>query len=177
MASKNTGRRGKPVRDRFTIPKAEFAAIGLLKVRAISLGTSVKKSELLRAGLMTLMGLSDAAYKAAIAAVPAIKAGRHLAGSLVEAAPTAPARTTAPSAPVPAKSAPSAVAKRAIRQVSEPAARKTPGPSISQSPPAPARPKARSATGQSATKAAAKTVAVPRKPAGSARARTTRLAR
>ena len=50
MASQNTkpsSKKPKLVRDSFTIPKAEFAAIELLKTRAIGLGTSVKKSELL----------------------------------------------------------------------------------------------------------------------------------
>lgn len=79
MASQNSKvspKKPKLVRDSFTIPKAEFAAIEALKTRAIALGTSVKKSELLRAGLMALQGLSDAAYKAALSAVPTLKTGR-----------------------------------------------------------------------------------------------------
>jgi hypothetical protein len=73
---KNTPKKPKLVRDSFTIPKAEFAAIETLKTRAIGLGVSVKKSELLRAGLMVLQGLNEAAYKSALAAVPALKTGR-----------------------------------------------------------------------------------------------------
>jgi hypothetical protein len=61
MASKNTGKSSKLVRDSFTIPKAEYLTIDALKTRAIAMGTSVKKSELLRAGLMVLKGMSDAA--------------------------------------------------------------------------------------------------------------------
>lgn len=78
MAShnKSTPKKAKLVRDSFTIPKAEFAAIDVLKTRAIALGTSVKKSELLRAGLMVLQGLSDAAFKNALGAVPTLKTGR-----------------------------------------------------------------------------------------------------
>ncbi len=75
MASQTT-KKPKLVRDSFTIPKAEFAAIETLKTRAIALGTSVKKSELLRAGLMALQGLNDAAFKAALLAVPTLKTGR-----------------------------------------------------------------------------------------------------
>lgn len=76
---KSASKKPKLVRDSFTIPKNEFAAIEALKARAIALGTSVKKSELLRAGLMALQGLSDAAYKAAVAAVPTLKTGRPAA--------------------------------------------------------------------------------------------------
>ncbi|MFN7122042.1 MAG: hypothetical protein ACK4NM_08415 [Hydrogenophaga sp.] len=75
MASQSN-KKPKLVRDSFTIPKAEFAAIETLKTRAIALGTSVKKSELLRAGLMALQGLNDAAFKAALSAVPTLKTGR-----------------------------------------------------------------------------------------------------
>ncbi len=75
MASQSN-KKPKLVRDSFTIPKAEFAAIETLKTRAIAMGTSVKKSELLRAGLMALQGLNDAAFKAALSAVPTLKTGR-----------------------------------------------------------------------------------------------------
>jgi hypothetical protein len=66
----------KLVRDSFTIPKAEYAAIDLLKRRAATLGRTPKKSELLRAGLMVLSSLTDSAFSQALAAVPAIKTGR-----------------------------------------------------------------------------------------------------
>ena len=88
-SSKPTHKKPKLVRDSFTIPKTEFAAIDTLKTRAISMGTSVKKSELLRAGLMLLTGLSDAAFKAAIAAVPTLKTGRPAAEKKAEPAKTA----------------------------------------------------------------------------------------
>jgi hypothetical protein len=83
---KTTVKKAKLVRDSFTIPKTEYAAIDGLKNRAIELGTSVKKSELLRAGLMALQALSDAAYKRALAAVPALKTGRP--ATEVETAPS-----------------------------------------------------------------------------------------
>lgn len=66
----------KLVRDSFTIPKAEYAVLDALKLRGVTLGRSVKKSELLRAGIATLAALSDAAFVAVLKAVPAIKTGR-----------------------------------------------------------------------------------------------------
>lgn len=66
----------KLVRDSFTIPKDEYVVIELLKVRAGKLGQSVKKSELLRAGIKALAALSDIQFKAALSNVPAIKTGR-----------------------------------------------------------------------------------------------------
>ena len=66
----------KLVRDSFTIPKDEYAVIEALKQRANALAQPVKKSELLRAGLKMLAGLSDAALRSALQAVPSIKTGR-----------------------------------------------------------------------------------------------------
>ena len=90
QTSKSSPKKPKLVRDSFTIPKAEFAAIETLKTRAIGLGTSVKKSELIRAGLMALQGLGDAAYKAALAAVPTLKTGRPSADKPAAAPAVAP---------------------------------------------------------------------------------------
>ncbi len=118
--SKNTPRKPKLVRDSFTIPKAEYAAIEALKSRAIAMGTSVKKSELLRAGLMALMAMSDAGFKAAVAAVPTLKPGRPHAEVAPAAKPrpaskAAPAKTPAkaPAAKTAAKTAVKAAAKKA----------------------------------------------------------------
>lgn len=66
----------KLVRDSFTIPKDEYLVIENLKQRAVGLSHPVKKSELLRAGLKLLAGLSDAALRTALQAVPSIKTGR-----------------------------------------------------------------------------------------------------
>lgn len=74
--NKTPTKKPKLVRDSFTIPKAEFMVIEDMKTRAIALGTSVKKSELIRAGLKLLQSLNDSDYKAAIAAVPTLKTGR-----------------------------------------------------------------------------------------------------
>jgi hypothetical protein len=66
----------KLVRDSFTIPKLEYVVLEALKQRATKLTRSVKKSELLRAGIKALAALSDAAFLSALDKVPAIKTGR-----------------------------------------------------------------------------------------------------
>lgn len=66
----------KLVRDSFTIPKDEYVVIDSLKVRAGKLGQTVKKSELLRAGVKALAAMSDIQFKAALSNVPTIKTGR-----------------------------------------------------------------------------------------------------
>jgi len=71
----------KLVRDSFTIPKAEYVVLDDLKQRAARLTRPAKKSELLRAGIKLLAGLSDAAFLTALEQVPAIKTGRPTLGS------------------------------------------------------------------------------------------------
>lgn len=125
QSNKTSPKKPKLVRDSFTIPKTEFAAIDQLKTRAIALGTSVKKSELLRAGLMVLQGLNDAAYKVALAAVPTLKTGRPT----VTGKPTATKPVAKPTARKAAKPAaksiakPAAPATQAAAKVASPAAK------------------------------------------------------
>jgi hypothetical protein len=69
-------RKPKLVRDSFTIPKLEYQVLEALKQRAVQLAQPAKKSELLRAGIKALAALSDTDFRAALAAVPAIKTGR-----------------------------------------------------------------------------------------------------
>ncbi len=66
----------KVVRDSFTLPKSELLQITDMKKRAMALGVEVKKSELIRAGLQALVGMSDTAFKKSVAQVPTIKTGR-----------------------------------------------------------------------------------------------------
>lgn len=66
----------KLVRDSFTFPKDEYQAIAALKVKALGLKQSVKKSEILRAGLMLISSLNDKSFLAALNKVPALKTGR-----------------------------------------------------------------------------------------------------
>ena len=66
----------KLVRDSFAIPKSEYAVLDALKLRAATLARPAKKSEVMRAGIAALAGMSDEAFLAALAAVPALKTGR-----------------------------------------------------------------------------------------------------
>jgi hypothetical protein len=66
----------KLVRDSFTFPKAEYEVLEAMKQRATKLKVTVKKTELLRAGIKSLAALGDAAFLSAIAAVPSLKTGR-----------------------------------------------------------------------------------------------------
>jgi hypothetical protein len=142
QSNKTSPKKPKLVRDSFTIPKTEFAAIDTLKNRAIALGTSVKKSELLRAGLMVLQGLNDAAYKAALSAVPTLKTGRPATAEKKAAPKTAakPAvkpvtKAKAPVKPAPRKPAAKPTASKAApaprAAAKRPAARRRPAPAKS----------------------------------------------
>ena len=71
----------KMIRDSFTIPNTEYVVIDALKERAGKLSRAAKKSELLRAGVKALAAMSDAAFLAALTAVPTIKTGRPAATS------------------------------------------------------------------------------------------------
>jgi hypothetical protein len=117
MSNTKTGsKKIKLVRDSFSLPKAEYASIDTLKKRAMTMGVSVKKSELLRAGLMWLNGASDSALKAALTAVPTLKTGRPAAETPKKAATKPVAKTSAkPAAKAPVKAAPrkAPVAKKA----------------------------------------------------------------
>src|SRR5262245_37504230 len=66
----------KLLRDSFTIPASEYELIAVIKQRAVSLQHPAKKSEVLRAGLKVLAAMDEAALRAALEAVPAVKTGR-----------------------------------------------------------------------------------------------------
>jgi hypothetical protein len=66
----------KMVRDSFTFPKDEYTVMDALKLRAAKLGHPVKKTELLRAGVKAIAGMTDAALLSALKAVPSLKTGR-----------------------------------------------------------------------------------------------------
>lgn len=66
----------KLVRDSFTIPKTEYTVLQDLKLRAAQSGAAAKKSEILRAGITALAAMNDAAFSAALRAVPPLKTGR-----------------------------------------------------------------------------------------------------
>ena len=75
-AKADKAKKPKLVRDSFTIPKAEYTVLDELKQRAAKLGRPVKKSEVLRAGVKALAGMTDASFLATLSSVPAVKTGR-----------------------------------------------------------------------------------------------------
>ncbi|ASW00209.1 hypothetical protein [Paraburkholderia aromaticivorans] len=66
----------KVVRDSFTMPKSDYDKIAALKQTCLDAGVSVRKSELLRAGLILLEAASAKRLLAAISAVETVKTGR-----------------------------------------------------------------------------------------------------
>jgi len=68
-------RKVKLVRDNFTMPKLEYLMLEALKLRAGALGSSVKKNELIRAGIKALAAMPDSHFSTAIKAVQTLKTG------------------------------------------------------------------------------------------------------
>ncbi len=64
------------VRDSFTMPRREYELLDVLKGRLMLLSRAAKKSELLRAGVVTLARLSDVELLAAVNRIPSLKTGR-----------------------------------------------------------------------------------------------------
>ena len=149
----------KLVRDSFSMPKNEYAAIDALKARALGMQLVAKKSELLRAGLLALSAMDDASLRTMLSAVPTLKTGRPkkaeaAAPAATKAAPAkAPAKTPA-TASAPA-AAPALPARTRARRA--PAATKAPAPAAqpvakATSTRAPARKPAAKAAGKAAAK-------------------------
>jgi hypothetical protein len=74
--AKPAPKKEKVVRDSFTMPKSDYAKIAALKQKCLDAGMSVKKSEVLRAGLLLLEGATSQRLLAAISAVETVKTGR-----------------------------------------------------------------------------------------------------
>jgi hypothetical protein len=66
----------KVVRDSFTMPEDEYRVLSEIKKRCLAGGIDVKKSELLRAGLQSLAGMTQAALKKQLSKLAEIKIGR-----------------------------------------------------------------------------------------------------
>lgn len=64
------------IRDSFTLPKTDYDLISTLKKRAMKLGVSATKSELVRAGLHALTQLSDDRLATVIEKLDKVKTGR-----------------------------------------------------------------------------------------------------
>ncbi len=73
---KEKQRKPKLVRDSFTMPEDEYAVLGEVKKACLKAGVEVKKSELLRVGVSLIRQLDSVKLKAALDALPALKAGR-----------------------------------------------------------------------------------------------------
>jgi hypothetical protein len=73
---KGEGKKAKVIRDTFTIPVAEYQQLAVLKQRAQVPGGKVKKSELLRAGLVVLSALSVSQLQKVLLELEPVKTGR-----------------------------------------------------------------------------------------------------
>ncbi|MFZ6730846.1 hypothetical protein ACO0LG_02875 [Undibacterium sp. Ji42W] len=69
-------KKAKLVRDSFTMPESEYAALGAVKKACLKAGVEVKKSQLLRIGVALLSKTEVPALKKLIAALAPLKAGR-----------------------------------------------------------------------------------------------------
>lgn len=69
-------RKTKMVRDSFTMPEHDYALITVLKERCSSNGAHVKKSELLRAGLVALSKLNGPTLLKRVGQLEKIRTGR-----------------------------------------------------------------------------------------------------
>ena len=66
----------KVVRDTFTMPREDYEKLAVLKQRCLDAGVAVKKSELVRAGLLLLASEPTKRLLAAVKAVEPVKTGR-----------------------------------------------------------------------------------------------------
>lgn len=66
----------KVVRDSFTMPQSEYQKITEIKELCLKAGVQVKKSEVLRAGVIALSAMSEAELILALSALDKIKTGR-----------------------------------------------------------------------------------------------------
>lgn len=73
---KDKVKKAKLVRDSFTMPEAEYAVLGSVKKACLVGGIEVKKSQLLRIGLLLLSRTEIGTLKKLIADLAPLKAGR-----------------------------------------------------------------------------------------------------
>ena len=66
----------KMVRDSFTLPENDYANLNILKTKCLEKGIEIKKSEIVRAGLIALTKLSIDALIKAVGEVERLKTGR-----------------------------------------------------------------------------------------------------
>ena len=73
---KNKLKKIKMIRDSFTMPENDYIKLEEMKKRCLKVGVHVKKSELLRAGLLYLSQQNDELLLNTIAKIEVIKTGR-----------------------------------------------------------------------------------------------------
>ena len=73
---KHKARKSKLVRDSFTMPEEEYAALGEMKKACINAGVAVKKSELLRVAVSLLRRMDMPDLQQALDGLTPVKAGR-----------------------------------------------------------------------------------------------------
>lgn len=69
-------KKAKLVRDSFTMPETEYAALGEVKKACLKAGFEVKKSELLRIGVALVRKLTQTALKQEVSSLAPLKPGR-----------------------------------------------------------------------------------------------------
>lgn len=80
QAKKDKPKKIKMIRDSFTLPEGDYAKLTELKKKCLEAGVHVKKSELMRAGLLHLSKLNQSVLLQAVAQVEVIKTGRPAKG-------------------------------------------------------------------------------------------------
>lgn len=80
QAKVKQAKKEKVVRDSFTMPKSDYEKITALKNKCLEAGVSIKKSELLRAGLLMLESAAPERLLAAVSSVETVKTGRPAKG-------------------------------------------------------------------------------------------------
>ncbi len=80
VVAKEKIKKPKLVRDSFTMPELEYAVLGEVKKACIAAGIEVKKSQLLRVGLVLLKGTPVSSLKSLIEGLQTLKAGRPKLG-------------------------------------------------------------------------------------------------
>ncbi len=76
MAEREKVRKPKLVRDSFTMPEEEYAVLALVKKACLKAGFEIKKSELLRVGVVLISEIDMATLKSVLARLPQLKTGR-----------------------------------------------------------------------------------------------------
>lgn len=75
-SKKDKSKKIKMIRDSYTMPENDYSKLAILKKKCLEAGIHVKKSELIRAGIIRLSKLTNAALLNAIGQVEVIKTGR-----------------------------------------------------------------------------------------------------